>query len=71
MPEVLKEEFQVPVGRDIFPCPVCQLPMFVSIGQIVACHKECKNEYKRLMKKAAEFEKAQSHVQNNQESSST
>lgn len=35
-----------PVERE---CPVCTLPMKVSLGQLMFCHKECKPRYKRAL----------------------
>lgn len=49
-PNTLKDEHQVPVDRAVYKCPVCGNPLLVSIGQIVACHKQCKPRYKRLLK---------------------
>lgn len=35
-----------PVERE---CPVCQKPMYVAVGQLQFCHKECKPRYKRAI----------------------
>ena len=35
-----------PVERE---CPVCKLPMKVSLGQLMFCHSECKPRYKRAL----------------------
>lgn len=50
-PEALKDAFKDAADREPFPCPVCNVPMFLSIGQIQKCHPECKTEWKRIIKK--------------------
>lgn len=51
-PDLIKEEFRQGVPLVYPPCPVCGHAMPVSEGQIKACHKECKPEFKRLLKLA-------------------
>lgn len=49
-PELLNDEFKHETKLEKFPCPVCDLPMYLSPGQIQASHKECKSEFRRIEK---------------------
>lgn len=44
-------EFQRETAPGYYPCPVCGETMVLSPGQIQACHRDCKEMYKRLKQK--------------------
>lgn len=49
-PELLNDEFRFKTELKEYPCPVCDLPMYLAPGQIQASHKKCKKEFRRIEK---------------------
>lgn len=37
------------------PCPVCDKPMRVSVGQVIGSHKECRKEFKRMSREQEKY----------------
>lgn len=65
LPELLKPEFAQGVERVEYECPVCGGPMPLSPGQIQGCHKECKPQFKRFIRKAQKKERKQEYDNKN------
>lgn len=49
-PEILNEEFKESTPLTEYECPVCDMPMFLSPGQIMGCHKHCRKEFKATLR---------------------
>lgn len=44
---VPRSEILPVVERKEVECPVCHKPIYISVGQIIYCHRECKKRLKR------------------------
>ncbi len=49
--DIVRREHPLPaVANEKKNCPVCRLPMFVSPGQHMRMHRDCKQDYKLKLK---------------------